>query len=386
MRYTNSTHQAKPKMLPVKIVMLAATCLAIQPAQAKISLDAGLGYDDNPLRLNPSLNPGSDSFWRTEIASKLAWDSGIFINAKLDKTSFSDDDRADSFSTSLQIGYSTKFGDNKHRMKLSLSRRSLDKTYVSRRTGQLFTRSGQPAGDRYDYVRWTPRFEYSYRLNKQHRVEVDLQYREQAYEDYTSLGLSNLDFRQLSMQLGWRYRPNKQWQFSPYLEILEREHDDRRAKDSSGKNIAGSNLQYSYRAIGLNARYKLGKNARLKLKTSFGKREDNASGYYDTFGQSHSLEWEREFGGGSELSLRAKYTDLDYERSMLTGNGTIEDDAETPSTKGWHYRVSYSMPVFEINGSKAYWYTEVNLYDISAELATYQFDRSRVESGLRIRF
>ncbi|NTS76688.1 autotransporter outer membrane beta-barrel domain-containing protein [Catenovulum sp. SM1970] len=363
----------------------AALAMAVAtPAMATdVHISSGLGYDDNPYRLNEAFKPESDTYWRNKVRIKHDFNKNWYTDARLDSSVYADDSNADTLSTHIEAGYKTRLLDNKATLTTSLAHKYFDKTFVSRFSGQEYFYKGNNASDRYDYQRWTPEIDLTYRLDKNNRFKASFDYRFQAYEGYTDLGLSNLDYEQAKLKFEWRHRFNKNFSITPNIELTKRSHDERLAKDALGKNIPGKVLSYDYQGAGVKSFYRFNKATSLSTSFKYIQRNDNASGYYDTEEKVFSTRLLHKFDKNTRLTLGLRYADLDYQRQLFTD---VETEDETPSTEGWRVQAKYQQHAFSVKDVPVSWYADANYYDYTAEINAYEYDRVKLESGLSFKF
>lgn len=82
--------------------------------------------------------------------------------------------------------------------------------------------------------------------------------------------------------------------------------------------------------------------------------------------------------------MTAAYNDLDYSREAPLND--IENEAEAPSNKGWQLSLGYQQTVFEIADNDVDWYSKLVYFNYSADRVIYQYDRVKLETGLKVSF
>jgi len=351
---------------------------------AELQVTSGLGYDSNPYRLSDAHSVESDSFWRNSVKASVGKKKNWFASGRLQHDSYLDNSDADQTNWQVKVGYKGRFSPAKHFYRVSLEYRDSDKTYVSRFSGKPYSVGGISATDRYDYQRWAPKAELYYNLSKHQQLQFKLNYRQQDYSDYTNLGLSDLDFSQAGGYIGWRHKLSKKTQLTVFGDYQQRDYDNRLAKDIDGDDIAGLTSEYTYKQLGVKARYKLSKATTVSARVDYTDRQDNGDGYYDTETFHASLQFKRITANKGELSAGIDYRDLGYTRSDI--NDDLEQEGEAPSTKGYRIKAGYKMPAFTLGQYPVIWYNRFSYEDYDADVKQYVYDRMKIETGLQVKF
>lgn len=386
-KQSNLSHQLHLSSLVLSGLMLSAPL-----AQAtEVELSTGLGVDSNPFRLNDSLQVNEDSYWRNRVKVKMEPTDDWYLVAKIDSHLYQDDSNADSLKLNIETGYEFDLSDDLE-LELSLVYASNDKVYVSRSKGTAFTYKSQDASDRYDYERWEPEVELEYKINKSNKIEFEIAHRLQSYQDLSHLGLEKLDYQQTTLELEWQHKFDKYWRITPYIFAKQRSYDERRDKAPTSSAIDDEQEQttqpvvinYDYLGVGLKTSVKLSKSDKLFGKLAWTERSDNGSGYYDTQHLLTSITWHHKFANDGKLKMTAAYNDLDYSREAPLND--IENEAEAPSNKGWQLSLGYQQTVFEIADNDVDWYSKLVYFNYSADRVIYQYDRVKLETGLKVSF
>lgn len=365
--------------------LLLACCVVAEVAMAaEFQLATGVGYDENPFRLNETFPAESDQFLLTEVRVDLGESSPFFARLTARTNHYLDQDRADSVFVTAVTGYETELGEAEHELRLSLIGVHSDRTYVSRFTGDTFQVRGFDAGDRYDYSRLGARAEIDFQIGEQTELMLDLQYREQNYEDFDNLTISNLDYGQFIAQMALRSQWGSRLRYDIVLEGSQRDHDSRQARGIDGRLLPDSVLEYDYEMIGLNLRYRLTPRSFLYAEFELEDREDNAERYYSTEMYQTDLIY-RHFGqDGSRFTLSASFRDNDYVRNSLLQD--IETEAEAPSSRGWRFNSQIQRAIYQRGETTLYWFAEANYWNYDSPRNFYEYSRLNIETGLRVEF
>lgn len=350
-----------------------------------VSVKAGLGIDTNPHRLASQFSPEEQNYIFSNVRIKSDSKSALVFDASMSQWLYQDLATADSSSYRLFVGYKDKLLDNKLSYRAGVRYQHSDRTYVSRFSGQVYQTNGQSAEDRYDYSRLTPSLDLRYRLNKQHYLLFDWEYRVMDYEDYTALGLSNLDYEQWQMSAGWLYRSSKatRHEFSGFMR--NRVYDDRAAKDLDGKSIVGLNSEYAYQGIEYKLRHQLAEDLRLSVTASYTSKEDNAQGYYDTNYLSLKADLRHTLSDALSYTVSAAYRDLAYTREGALTNADDVND-ELPDNQGIHLKLAIDGRLASWNEVQLSYYANANYYNFDSDTQVYRFDGTKLETGIQVRF
>lgn len=351
---------------------------------AEIDLKTGIGHDSNPFRLTDSLPVNADTYWHQAVRIDLGKDTSWIGQLNLRRNIYQDIDAADHRTIDARAGYKGTFSDGVHDYRLSLAYRDQDKSYVSRFSGLPYAVGGTSASDRYDFSRWHPRADVNFQIAKGQTLQVRLEHRDIDYEDYLDLGLTDLDYHQTGVRLGWKHRLNREFRYELFSDVQHREYENRLAKDDRGNNISDKHSQYRYLTLGAKMRYRLARQTYVYLGLKMIDRNDNGGGYYDTETYRGSVLLRRILPTKSEWSLSLRYSDLNYDRKDT--NGDLENDAETPSTDGFGAVARYTRPLFTLGDAPVEGYVQLNYDDYDAEIDAYAYDRTRFESGLKVTF
>ena len=360
-------------------LLTLAALLSSSAMGAELRVTSTLGHDTNPFRLSDNFLSAPQSYWNNSVDYKLEDISSWFVQLGYDKKQ-SELDTADSTSSLARVGYKTAFSKSEHELEFSLTRRSLDTSFVSRFTGDLFEAGGLPAGDRYDYRRWTAQADVRFKLSKSQQLIVGLEHRLQDYTDLGALGISNLDYDHSSIELTWQNDQTKWMRYSLAADLGSRSYDSRLASDFLGFPIFGLTSEYDYAGLSIKTRFKPDKYSRVYANISYQTRSDNADGFNDTESLIGQLRYAHRTADKSTFVASLVYRDLTFDRAGILTD--LEIEGESPSSSGWQLSLSYQLPLLKQNGIPISWLAKYSYYEFSAELSAYEYERSVLETGL----
>ncbi|MCG8413023.1 MAG: hypothetical protein MI746_02290 [Pseudomonadales bacterium] len=353
-----------------------------QLVAAEFELGSGLGFDSNPYRLNDSLPVDEEGFVSSEARLRLGEGRGVSADFRVINDSYIDDSRGDRTLIISNLSWENQFSDSEHEIRLSLNDRRLDRTYVSRLSGDTYAVRSTPAGDRYNYDRQSLRAQLEFNLAGRNQLLLDLDARTQNYEDFPTLSLVNLDYDQWSAEVTWRNFWTSRLRVDFVGEISNRDYDSRELRSLDGAIIPGSRSRYDYTRLAINSRIRTGPRTYLYLNISNNLRQDNGPGYYDTDDLSGSVRLRHQTSFDGVLNLSTNYRDLTYDRSSNTFD--LETEVEAPDSRGWRWSFSYEQPLGERFGANWFWFAEAAYFDYDSGRSIYIFERETYQTGLRI--
>jgi len=342
------------------------------------------GYDDNPFKLSDSLDPDGGWFLDTKVKLEHKADK-LRLRAQLKSRAYEGDlDDADTFAAKIDGRYKTKYklAEKDATSHLKLEYKHHDKTYVSRTTGVIGTDSGSDIPDRYDYNAWKLEAKTAVNVTEALTVGLQLDYREKDYEDYGFLGLSNRDYDQIGLTNDWVYKIDKKSKINLGLNIKNRDFDDKREKDLSGDDIAGTDLEYDYWSITMGYALDITKNLEARLKYAYEEKRDSGEGYYDTDYSRLSANLHYKVDDSLRVTGGITYQDRDY----LNDSVVDENDEASPSTEGYTLNIGLDKKLASISDFPTSLFAGVKYDTYDSNDSVYEYDRSQVYVGIKVGF
>ena len=377
-------HQWKVQLKGIELLVLGLMLVLAFPSvshSAELTLETAGGVDSNPFRLSDTFPVDSEVYWKNRLSFEVGESSPWEWRFSATDWRFPGDDRADATVTTTRLGRLIELGESDHTLNLSAGARINDRTFVSRSQGDVYTTGGQEAGERYNYDRWDISADFDFRFKNRRTLQLDFEYRDQDYDDFTDLGISNLDYRAIDLELTWQAYLNKQFRYRLILDVNHRDYDDRRSKTQAGTDIPGSDSEYDSLGFSVQGRYRLSDRSYLYTTIGYSEREDNGGGYYDTDALTASIRYRYRWPSDATLWVSAYYRDLDYARGALLQD--VENDAEPPSTAGWRMVVTYDHPLKKYERGTLSWFTNARYHNYRSDRSIYEYDRWTWEVGLR---
>ncbi|TNE38583.1 MAG: hypothetical protein EP347_05975 [Alphaproteobacteria bacterium] len=331
------------------IVLAMTTILApVHLAHADVSGSVSLGYDDNPFKLRGSLDPDGAMFSEIELDFDHKTEGGLRLKLGADVVKFeSDADDADSYTLGAGISYEfdgSFFGkDTEYSFGADYRRR--DKTYVSRTTGMIGDSGGTPTPDRFDSDTFSLFARADVELTDKAEFRLTVDGRDRTYEDYDSLGLTNLDHRQWSVEGRLTFEPSPNQEISGQLSFSKRDYDDREGRDLLGVLIPGTSLEYEMRSFDLRWTIDLSDNQDIRFSYGHDIREDNLSGYYDTTTDAVGVRYRYRASDRRRFDADLSYRDYSYDNSAP--DSVLENEEPISSKEGYRLKLGYEHALGE---------------------------------------
>lgn len=371
-------------LIRIKVIAVCFLCLVTSVVSAESRVSILTGIDDNPFRLTNSLNPKQGFFLSTRLDYDNRFKNGLSVDFSAKLTEFEARVKDASVARwNFGSGYRYKLS-KKSRLDLNLSAGELDKTYISRATGRVGVFNNQSIADRYDYSWHAFQAKYQHRLNKKHRLTLTGQFYDRDYFDYSSLNLTNFDYKRAGLELDWRYRINKSWTLYTDYRVRTRAFDSREARTLQGDIILGSLLEYQYHRMSATTRWDVSQETRLSMQVFNDDKQDNSSGYYDTNFSGYSVSWRRKTTEDAIITARLKYQNYENKNNIL-GN-EFEEELDTNDNRGFVLNFSFRKPLWEWDNNTVHGYFRASLYHFKAKQDIYEYNRQLVEVGVRARF
>ncbi|MFT4748777.1 MAG: hypothetical protein ACI9E4_000445 [Pseudohongiellaceae bacterium] len=202
-----------------------------------------------------------------------------------------------------------RFGDRSASLLLTGDAGTRRAAYIDQRTSSpLQTSRGEDIRERFSYNFFKSSAEFTFRWNSQLSTGILMAVERRDYiNDYESLGIEALDYTELSVQPTLRYRTENTYSRA-YVFARERFYDNRMVDDINGRNIIGSELQFSLNGFGLSHQRDITENWTVGAFLSGYKVQDNGVGYSNSDAISTSLNSEYQFANSHSLDLDGKCT------------------------------------------------------------------------------
>lgn len=354
----------------------------------RIDADIFAGYDDNPFKLAESLNVYESYFYQLNLQlTNRRNETGVYYRFKANTIEYQDQESSDAgvdtFNAELGFRWRPEFNDLKADYTFSIDVNTKDSTYYLRNTGNIATFGGEVIGDRYDANWFDIRGRGKYPFSKLTALTFDIRWRNKSYEDYTAIGLSNLDYSELQFQGGFDLKFDNSWRWQPSLEWRGRYFDNKRIPDLQGDLIEDTDLKFSYLRLINDFYVDVSDSIDIKVGYDIKQREDNGQGYYDNTENNANVRI-RYREKPHELAFYIAYVDRSFDNQ--TSDASAELEEENKSKQGFNVRLKYEYSLEEIitNNMKLVFEMEYGDYDNSDPF--YVYERNQAYVGFESRF
>lgn len=367
-----------------KILLLPIGLLILSSGHAlELSTNFRYGIDSNPKSLSDRHNPSQDNFVYGDVKVTANYEKRLYLKAQAKRVEYSDDDRASWSKVGVDIDYKSKFKVGKQTVKyqLSIDAADRDSTYVSKSTGLIGVFGGQSIADRYDSRTTNFNAEMSYRTKQKTKFTLGYQRRNKDYEDFSIVGLSDLDYRHNKVNLDIDYRLSDVSRMIFELSKIDRKYLDRRADSSDGSDIPGTDLELNYTGYKLGYIFKPDKKIRWKYAINFLERSDNNSGYQDNEYTTMAISLRYKMESARQIAATLKYSDISYLNQRATAANSFEE--EDREKKGFKLKLNYLHPLGKQTGSLPIFFAELNVADFDSLNPDYEYQQTSLSAGLR---
>jgi hypothetical protein len=214
------------------------------------------------------------------------------------------------------------------------------------------------------------------------RLQGDL--RTRAYEDYSNLDLSNLDYDQFFGHARLRFRPSRSHDVQIGTSIGKRVYDDRRARALDTGFLEGTDLEFDFLNLEASWKFEINRQHDLRLAFNYNRRADNATGYYDTSLDRMGLRYRYRPDWSNRFSAQLEYRDFDYEN--IPAELIINDEENVAPSNGTRLTLSYDRRLVR-NDERTIWLETLLSYDdFDSPNQNYIYDRTVARIGLVVDF
>ena len=372
-------------MIKTLVYCLFTTAIVIPGAQAQITATARAGYDDNPFRLSNGFNPEGASFLDTQLEFDREFDSGLSFDARLGRL-FSENQDANQTSYRATLAYerdASLFGKDSELL-FHLRSAGLDRTFVSRNTGQIGQFGGASIPDRFDRNSIELRARADVELTDLWTLRLQGDARHRAYESYESLGLSNLDYNQVFAHARLRYQADDSVDAQIGGSLGQRVYDDRRGRALNTGFINGTDLEFTYVNFDASWEYQVHPGHEIRLAYSFDVRDDNVSGYYDTSLHRWRLRYRYRPSWGNRFTAEFEHRDFDYD-NIPAALILDEEEGVAPNT-GTSLSLTYDRRIVDEDDREVWLGASVTYDDFSSPNTAFNYDRWIFRLGVEVEF
>ncbi len=354
-------------------------------AEAQLSATIDAGYDDNPFRLSNAFDQRPGGFLEAELRAEHGFDTGFTLDARISRLfSQSEDGDRTQYSATLGFEHGARiFGrpaEFEHHVRIA----GLDRTFISRNTGEVGRFGGQAIADRFDQNSVEVRSRADIGLSEAWTLRLQGDGRSRAYESYTGLGLSNLDYDQLFAHVRLRYRQDPTHDAQLGASFGRRVYDDRRGRALDTGFVAGSDLEFSFFSVDASWKYEFLPDHDLRFAYAYDVREDNVTGYYDTTLHSARVRYRYMPSWGNRFSIELERRDFDFDN--IPAALIINDEENVAPNDGVRLRLAYDRRLVRTRERELWLDASLTYDDFDSPNAAYVYDRLAFRIGVKFEF
>ena len=377
------------------VLLVVATTLSLPSVYGHdLEIEFLLGADSNPNELQPRFEyintavPYGKS--RIEL-SHMPVRTGFYYELEAKSSLYQDEPTAisnpkhgEETTAHADLGFKwrprMKYGRARYKFELNYNAR--DTTFVDNSTGDIATFGGEEIPDRFDASWAGASISGEIPISEEANFVFDLDAKDKQYESYETLGLSNLDYLQYNLEMGFEKWIWPRTELITLISAGAREYVDKRTRDDQGAIVANSNLEYTFLGVDNSLEYSITDRWKWKLGFEVNQRKDNEDGYYDTSAAEVFTRLQYRNGKYVKFVFNAAYVKRRYDNIDQVLNITEEEmrDREGFRIKGEFVRNMYEwtrVPFDLVFGFEAVSYENSN--------PDFTYDRGEVYFGARWR-
>lgn len=370
--------------LTIQIGLALLTCF---PAFAEVTATVESGFDDNPFRLSEQFNDNEGGFFDSELRFRQGLGNGFRVDARARYLAYTGtEEDADRFIYSALLEYENDTNWFGKKVDYSLRGRvnGIERTFVSRSTGQVGVFSGQEIGNRFNYVSFDGRARADVALNPKTRLRLQLDSRVRRYDDLTDLGLSNLNYNQVYGRGIVRYRPNDDHELNFGAAVGQRNHLNRLGRALDGTFVPDSNLNFTFFEAEARWKYEFIEGHDVQLSYDYRSRSDSVSGYFGTNLHRAGLRYRYRPNRDNRFTARFEYGDLDFVN--IPAEAIINNEENVGPNNGFTIAGSYSRRLSKGETHDLWLDIGVSYDDYESLNTNFTFDRLLARAGLTFQF
>ena len=361
--------------------------LIVPPAIAEVTATVGIGYDDNPFKLSDVNNDDEGAFLDAEFRVEQPLGGNFALDARvrhIAADSGSEDASRTTYSAILEYEADTDLFGKPAELLFHGRVAGFDKTFVSRNTGNVGVFAGTQVPDRFDYTSVELRGRLDLDVSDTSTLRFQLDVRDRNYEDYTSIGLSNLDYQQVFGNFVWRYQPTDTHDIRFGAALGQRAYDNRPGRALDGSVVAGSNLDFTFFNADASWKYDLNDQNDIRFSYTYNTREDSVGGYFDTTRHTAKLRYRYRPDRDNRFAAELGFTDFTYDN--IPASAIINNEENLGPNDGVSGSLSYDRRLFESDNRDLWLETKIAYEDFDSDNVNFVYNRSVLQIGLKYQF
>ncbi len=348
-----------------------------------IRFTSTFGVDSNPYRFSSQYKKESAEYLQQELTVKLLlskyWSSKFVMKGVQYQQA---SNWADNQKISGELSY--RKGKKRQKSLFNIKYEQLDKTYVSRLSGGLSSYSGTRLNDRYNYQQLSTYWSQQRRTTRSIDWLYKLEYRKKDYDNFSSVGVSNLNYQSLALTNDFNHKITKRLQHEVSLKISHRDYQDKRQKDLKGDNIANTDLSYLDSTLGYEQLWQQTKRHELSVSLDYMLRKDNGRGYYDSRESTLKITSKYRLNAKTSFTAQYKYVDFSYERPAVQNTDTTTEEYSSHQLQS--VKLNSQVKLKGYLPLNAQWLMKYQYLNDDSDKSQYAYERHIFETGIRFKF
>lgn len=356
-------------------------------AYAQVTATINAGYDDNPFRLSDANNDDGGAFLDGELRLEKPLGNGFAIDARVRQIAYDGDGESPDrtiYSATLEYETDSELFGKSAEYLFHGRVAGTDRTFVSRNTGLIGEFAGVQVPNRFDYNSLELRGRVDLEMSEESTLRVQLDARDRNYEDYTGIGLSNLNYQQIYANAIWRYEPTKDNDIRVRFGGGFRSYDNREGRALDGSTVQGSDLEFSFLNAEVSWKHDLNDENDIRLSYDFAAREDSVLGYFDTTRHRAAIRYRYRPNRKNRLAAQLEYSDFNYDN--ISAESIINNEENVGPNDGFNASVSYERRLSENEGRDVWLKTSIAFDDFDSPNTNFEYERGVFQVGIVVEF
>ena len=361
--------------------------MIVPPAVAEVTATVGIGYDDNPFKLSDANNDDEGALLDAGLRVEQSLGGNFALDARVRHIvadGGSEDASRTTYSAILEYETDSELFGKPAELLFHGRVAGMDKTFVSRNTGSVGVFAGTQVPDRFDYTSFELRGRLDLDVSDTSTLRFQLDVRDRNYEDYTAIGLSNLDYQQVFGNFVWRYQPSDTHDIRLGAALGQRAYDNRQGRALDGTFVPDSNLDFTFFNADASWKYDLNNKSDIRFSYRYNTREDSVGGYFDTTRHTGTLRYRYRPGRDNRFAAELGFTDFTYDN--IPASAIINNEENLGPNDGLSGSLSYDRRLFENDDRDLWLETKIAYEDFDSDNVNFVYDRSVLQVGLKYEF
>jgi len=383
------------KIAQIFLLFSLVASVANSVSAHQFTWDIIFGSDSNPLYLDETFDTSVEAYNQSRFEfSHDPKDGGIYYTLGGEGNQFADNKEVignslngDKILAKFALGYDWRptFDNGEGQVRFEINYDHFDNVFVDRSTGRLARfNNADEVSDRFDYG--APGFLFSTVIPISEKADFILQIdgNDRAYEFYDIPGLSNLDFQEIEIDLGFEKLIWPRTLVKTMIGAGKRIYVDRRARRLvDGSFILDSDLEFSYLEVANSVDFSITDRWHWITGFDVDQRQDNKEGYHDVT--------------NGEFFTRIRYINSEYvdfyfdvsyfkrEYDNIDDNNILTFEEELKEREGYGVRAELVRNIIGRGWDRMDLILGISVDSFEHDDPVYTYDRGQAYVGIRWR-